>query len=274
METESIQKRPIPYDELVMNFPFLKDSINLEIKLDMEIAEIVMAATLPQVTGFYNIVRIKGSAINLGKDILEVHKDSLKTLYSESIAMSQATGAYVTAVKIWLGLKADLKMILLFEPICIQKNIENNYIVYDSGKIYYYDESEPDNKLKFKNAVDAGSLKKRYRDNIEVLHLNETVFRDFVIDQDTEAVIYPFQIIFTLLSDNIVANDCITLRNSIATNHQSGNLQNQHSLLLFTTKDADKDKDLRSLANFKDKYANRSHLCPPGCREIADLDLY
>ncbi|MDF3027991.1 MAG: hypothetical protein K0S23_2298 [Fluviicola sp.] len=273
METElikEIQTREIPYEDLKVVFPFLENKINLENKLEMEIAEVRMIDSLPQLSHFQNIVRLKDTTTPLNKDVLEIHRDAFKKLYLDSVAMPQATGNYITAVKIWLGLDVNNKLKPLFQPICIQKNNENDYLVHSNERVYHYDNSKT-NEEKFQPIAitEVEGLKKRYRKGMEIFHLNETVFRNFIRDLDTEAVIYPFQTIYTLIFDNLEANDCVTLRNSIATNRQSGNLDNKHSILLYATKAVDKE-----IRDFRNKYANRSHLCPPGSIEIADLDLF
>jgi hypothetical protein len=263
-------KREIPYSRLIVEFPFLKNKINGEIKLDMEIAEVRMITNLPQVAQFSNVVRLKNTSITLNSDVIDIHKDAFEKLYADSVNMSQASGDYITAVKIWLGLEENNKLKLLFQPICIQKNNENDYLVCNHETIYFYDQSKT-NAEKFQpiNTIDAEALKKRYRKSMEIFHLNETIFRNFVKDFDTEAIIYPFQTIFTLIYDNLSANNSVMLRNSIATNRQSGNLDNRHSILLYTTKAPEKE-----ILDFKNKYANRSHLCPPCAGEISDLDLF
>jgi len=263
MKKNAIPKRQIPYDKLKVAFPLVGDKINKETMLDMEIAEVEIIGTLPQTVRFYSIVRLKDTTVTLDMDILEIYKDAFATLYQDALSMYENNDHHITAVKIWLGLDQDLKMKPLFQPVYIKKNSEDEYNVYDHQNVYDYTGGS------FQLCLSANELKKRYRDNIQLMHLGETQFQDFRQNIDTEAIIYPFQTIFTLLVDNLDANDSVTLRNSIAINHTTEELNNKHCLLLYTTKRSDK-----IIESFKDKYANRSHLCPPGCSKILDFDFF
>ena len=266
METKSILTRPTPFSLLEGKYNCLRTGqIHLEHTLDMQIAEVGIMNPLPQIDHLHTVAKLingDGQLIDLDSVIIDIDVLAFEQLYTEALGLKGTTG-HITSLKIWLGLDSNLIMTPLFKPVCANFKSGNIYTVADNGKFYYYDETAPLGQ-KFKEYTSTFDLRKNYRDTIRIKHEGDTEYKKFIENDDTEAVIYPFQTIFTLMYDNPNA-DFVILKNSIATT-KSGVLKDQNAILLLAP------KSRKDIVVFTGKYANRSHLCPP-CAEISDFDL-
>jgi hypothetical protein len=267
MEQKSSTTRRTPYALLEGKYGCLKiGKIHEERTLDMQIAEVDVMNPLPQIDYLNTVAKLTNGnsvLIDLDSEIIDIDTSAFDQLYEYALSLKGMNG-HITALKIWLGLDSNLKVTPLFQPVCANFKSGTTYTVSDYNKIYYYDENGSPGQM-FQEYTSAFDLRENYRKNIRIKHAGDTDFKEFIECDDTEAIIYPFQTIYTLMYDNPKAN-FVTLKNSIATT-KTGLLKDQNAILLQAIKIT---KEVTE--SFAGKYANRSHLCPP-CREINDFDL-
>lgn len=97
-------------------------------------------------------------------------------------------------------------------------------------------------------------------------HTNDRTkpFTPLITNIDSESQLFPFQLIYTLMDNN--GADQISLKNCMSEFIHDPAISLKHSLLLSAP-------PITNRGDFFNKYANRSHLCPPCGRFGFTLDL-
>lgn len=250
--------RPTPFCDLILNFPFLKDKINLEDTLDMQIAEVLAGSPLPQIENFNSYIRLN-NGYTLPRIVFGIKHTAFKDLYLKAQGLVPAGSNHITALKINLGIKNGI-LFPVFIPICTVNDGNNNYTVIEYTEQYTYNYSAG----LFEKCDDWKTLISDYQTSIAIRHNGGPQFENYILNSDSEAIIYPFQTIYTMILDSS-PYPFVLLTNSLATDKNSGALLCQHSILLMAT-----SSSIGIIGH--NVYANRSHLCPP-CNIISDFDI-
>lgn len=239
--------------------------------LDLKLSVLSVPTAIQEIAKCHLHLKVNGNVIpNLAMDSIDYSK--FDKLFHEATSIEGALGkSYLTGLKINFGIKNDA-IFLVFQPVRLSKSdVPNRYDVYEGGYYYYADDIDG-----FKNAQpdDLASLAV-YQKNIQIRHLNEPIFSNFVEGVDSTAVIIPFQVIFSLIYDNFNNTD-IFLFNGIVEREVNGKNRINHSIFASSARDEDKTTLKRVSymvgTGFKGRYANRSHLCPP-CDYVDNLDI-
>ena len=270
MEQKKGAPRPTPFPALMNAFIYLKDSINLEDQLDLQYAEVPNPPILPQISTFNNAFKLNNGPTTIPEVVVKIKKDAFKLLYDEVVKLRKPEN-HITCLRIWHGLTkltTEHKLKPLFQVIYTVKSATGQYSVVEGSEIYHYDGNV------FKPYSGAEDLRRNYRENIRIKKITGGSYDPLNVGLETESVTFPFQTIFTLILDNLPDNDdAVIIVNSLATNKEQTEIYHKHALLLFATKMEEDQKGTEAFVIIKDKYANRSHLCPPGCDKILDFDL-
>jgi len=167
-----------------------------------------------------------------------------------------STQRYVTGLRVHLGIK-NSEIVLLFQPTCLIKsaniNEPNRYYAFD-GLYYVYDDS--DLQEKFVPATEEQLVYITNYQGIKIKHYGKDIFEPPIANVDTTSIIVPFQVIYSLVYENANHTD-VFLFNAIVT----GIDKLHHTVLMGTGNDS---ADKTFFSEYTGKYANRSHLCPPG----------
>lgn len=255
--------RPTPFCQLLNQYPHLKtNKFNLEDTLDMDIVVVNNSYPLPQVDYFSSYFRKHGGT-PLPRVIFGIKNTAFKAMYEKAVAFRTLGENHITALKIYLGLQ-DFSIVPIFQAVYTKETSEGEYSVIGESDRYLYDTSTE----VFVPYDELSGFEAAYQSNINIKHQQSSSFGTFIRGTDSEAVIYPFQTIYTLMYDNRNDGDeYILLTNALSIDKTTGKLLIKHSLLLLATATE------HGLLDLKDKYANRSHLCPPGCGSITDFDI-
>jgi len=279
--------------EVLGNLSVYKPTMQNEVRLNLALVPIEDDSSLPRFKQFDEFIRLGNDFIQLKRDIMKVKYDFFQELYFNAWSLSNGSSDYITALKMHFGFKNG-GVTLIFQPLFTYLE-GTTYKVLESSAYYLYDDS---NHTYTSTKVFPTQLVTNYRNIIRVKHPEEEGFNRFVdrhdVHGDVKAVIYPFQSIFALINDNILdRDDCISIRNCLATDNTAATetIQQRHSVVLIASKwkketnlflekylERLPEKDSKDLLanlvfDMRDKFANRSHLCPPGCNEIYDYKI-
>lgn len=185
--------------------------------------------------------------------------NQLDILFNEVSSIS-IPGPFITALKVMFVSKNG-QLDLRFQPIKLSyryrdhNNQKHNYQISALGKTYYL---ENDTFKVERN--DIKTLIQEYRDNIKILKdpTNPDTFSNHELGVDSLYMIFPFQLIYQLLLDNL--SDNLDLFNVAIGTEDSDVAPFFHSLLL---KAVINGSGPITPEMFTNKYADRSHLCPP-----------
>lgn len=252
--------RPTPVTDLVTKFSFLNNMGN-EFLLDMEPAVVPTTNPMPQIIDFRLYFKWKDNTY-LDFIAMGIKNTAFKKLYEKAYTKHTDGDVYLTALRIHHG-ASSYSQELFFSPIYLKSTDGGaNFSVTELGRYMYDHQSET-----FIEEVIPG-IDVEYRANIQVKPLAGS-FGGFSSGTDVESVTYPFQTIYTMIFDSLAYNEnYVTITNALPKDKATGNLLIKHSLLLMAA-----ETEIGAVyPTFHGNYANRSHLCPPGCRIISDLD--
>jgi len=257
-----INPEPTPFCRLMEqeNFPGLKNRINLEDTLDLLLSVVEDVDGTEQITQFNSCFKLKNGNW-LPNPMVNIAFDAFLTLYDEAYKLRKSDKNFITGLRIFYGLTgANFEVKLLFKPVCYNWNaITSKYDCKEGTKKYYY---TADNFIPY---TDTEDVEENYRHQILISDNCDEQFREYdSLKNDVLGVTYPFQTIYTLMADNKSDGDNIVMVKNALYRTSTGGLSAKHSVLLLTTLKA---------AIFRDKFANRSHLCPPGCTELTRDEL-
>ncbi len=245
---------PTPFNEIITYY----DKLNLDVRklknedrLDLELIPLVPEMAEPEIDECN--VCLKVSSGLLEQKIIQVDRKALVELFQRATQMRLGTDAYVTGLKIHFGLVGN-EIKLLFQPVYMKR------VITGQGTNEYRTEFELHYvySLEARRFVEAKKEDfekiRTYKSSIQIKHDVASGYGSFS-EGDVEGVIFPFQTIFSLLYYN-EEDDEVFFYNAIRTE----NNKNKHCILLAT-----KSKPFPQPV-FENKYANRSHLCPPCSR--------
>lgn len=260
MKQQSILVRPTPISDLLTEFTFLTE-MEQESKLDMALAVVPIMNPMPQIEQFKHHFKWKDHT-SLDVIAMGIKNTAFQVLYQKALSKYQEGDTYITALRIHHG-ATDCSQVLFFSPVYLKSSDGINFNVIEVGR-YLYD----DKKEEFVEFYIPG-LDTDYRGNILVKPSLSSAHGGFISGRDVESVTYSFQTIYTMIFDSLNYNkDYVTITNALPVDKETGDLLYKHSLLLMATETEHGTVD----PTFNGNYANRSHLCPPGCRKISDLD--
>lgn len=236
-----------------------EDNINLETN-DVDAAEGQKRIALGNSNLLYNTRVIPNSLL------ATIPKLQLDILFRE-VSSPPLQGGYITALKVFFASEningVDI-LTLLYQPVRLfyrfydGGSLKHMYQIGFSGKIYSFKNDQ------FVICQDAEELIKDYTTKIKIKRTTElgAAFEGHVIDSDTKYMLFPFQLIYTVMSDN--DNDILEIKNVATGIRGSGDTPFFHSILLHSPLLGPPRTEDRIFAGI---YADRSHLCPPA-REI------
>ncbi len=262
MEEKLLDPYPTPFCRIIdpLNFPNLRNKINLEDTLNLALAVVNDVDALPQIDQFNSFFKLKNGH-NLPNPMVDIAYDAFEAMYTEAFKLRTADEKFITGLRIYYALTgANFDVKLLFKPVCYNWNAaQNRYDFVEGTKKYFYTVADG-----FKEYTGTENIERNYRDQISILHDGAGAFGNHDSTSDANSVTYPFQTIYTLMTDNKNDGDnFVTVKNALY-RKPDGTLSAKHSLLLRT---------IRVAVDFRDMYANRSHLCPPGCSFLTKTEL-
>lgn len=236
-----------------------------EDQLDLQMSPVTQDVAISEINNCNEFLTLNNRNIN--HLVTEIPNLAIDFLYKKSMEMVPRSGNYVTSLRLHFAVEQDA-ITLLFEPVIATRpsNVlsEPTYSVVKGENYYAYDPST-------KSFVEAGkvddpqnALISAYKANIGIKHRGESTFNPFKPNLDTEAVIFPFQTLYTLMRDNRA--ESVFFYNSIRKEDIGTSYGVKHCLLL-SAKSLPAEDLLQSYI-YEGTFANRSHLCPPSCNVI------
>lgn len=229
-----------------MKFPRISD-MNGEDRLDLEFVKLEPSTAEDEIDYCNDYLKTTDGELNpLIEKIQSAH---FEKLFNEVSKMRLPTESYLSGLKILFGLD-EKQIVPMFQPVFLSRvtsGVPGNHTYIPKFGLYYnYDYT---NGFSVAKEGDFDRLS-NYRKSIQIKRQtgNYTAFNS---KDDVEGVIFPFQTIYTLLNDN--TENFANLYNAIRFVEGEA----KHCVLL-TTQVAPFNFGL-----LEDKYANRSHLCPP-----------
>ncbi|MNJ83146.1 hypothetical protein D3C87_05600 [compost metagenome] len=248
---------PTPFNEIIDYY----DKLNLDVRkleqedrLDLDLIPLIPEVAEPEIDECDTYLKV--STGRLEKEIIRINRVAFVGLFKIATEMRSGTESYLTGLKIHFGL-VGRKIEPIFQPVYMKRvaagqgtndystQFELHY-VYNSG-MKQFDKAEEEDLRKIDN----------YKSAIQIKHDAASAHGPFS-EGDVEGVIFPFQTIFSLLYYNEGDHD-VFFYNAI----RSVGSKKKHCILLAT-----KEKPFPQPV-FENKYANRSHLCPP-CRRVSN----
>jgi hypothetical protein len=253
--------------DVIAHYHPLLDDMLKEDRLKLEFSELEDDSQNDRFKLFDNYIRHNQLNLYLDKDVFKIKDTAFNQLYNDAKSLHvDNTQRHVTALKIILGYDHG-RISPLFQPVYTKRNTKGEYEIVNFGTVYAYDQNNhvfvPDNTT---------TVVTNYQSEIRVKHDQENSFNRYIKDKDTTAVIFPFQTIYTLIYDNeIDGDDCIKLVNCLATD-DADVFQQKHSIVLIAKmlNTVEIFRNRKAMASFHNKFANRSHLCPPGCDAVTN----
>ena len=241
---------------IASNFPNAKriigeDRINLElndVELDIGDAWRIRGG---------NHLKFNNALIN--SKICSVPLNQLDILFNE-VSSIVIPGSFITALKVMFVSKNG-QLNLLFQPLKLSyrykdhDNQKHMYQISALGKTYYIE-----NNLFKVEKNDINTMIQDYRDKISILKdpAISGSFSNHVLGVDSLYMIFPFQLIYQLLTDNL--SDHLDFFNVAIGMEDFEIAPFFHSLILKAESNGSGPFIPEMFTN---KYADRSHLCPP-----------
>ncbi len=205
----------------------------------------------------------------------------LVRLYKRAIEGEDTTGKseFITGLGIHFALnEEENKLEPLYEPLFMTRlNYRDHKASYEArGKgIFIF---RDDKFTEIKENTEVEERRKRYGKNVKISRYFPGDFSPFITGTDVEKVIFTFQVIFTLLVDNYpktAESSGLFPYNSIRNpKKEEETLTPKKHCILLLPKPLEEFSGKTTEDEFKDKYANRSRLCPPNCYRELIYELY
>lgn len=257
----SVDPEPAPIDAIIRRFPALA-SLRNEDLLDLKYVPVDPKRGEEVIRNCHEFLTLGDN--DMPPCIAEISRGAFEELYLKACGMWSRKAGYIIALKIYFGVeeKNPGSLSPIFQPLYLKRNYAamtyGQYNVAEQGGYFAWTEDRfvTLGQKEFRNRTN------KYRELIEIKRpCMPGLSPHFIPGEDVEAVIFPFQTIFTLIVDNNAPS--VFLYNAYRKMSCENNNCIRHSILLFY-----KNLENYELANYDDlvkKYANRSHLCPPDC---------
>lgn len=246
-EKKILGPEPTPMPEILRKFPEVQD-MDSEDVLDLEFVAMGQADAEDEINDCDEYLRINSSSGFIDQFVMKIKNDHFEELFSDATQMHVGSESYVTGLKIFFGLNGS-KIYPVFQPIYSCRTTSGspgNHTYVPKFGLHYIYHYIGGFKIARKSHFDKIL---NYRNNVEIKRSTGN-FTKFDSKNDVEGVIFPFQTIYTLMNDN--NENSVLLYNAIRMEQGEA----KHCILLTT-----QIKPFKYI--FEDKYANRSHLCPP-----------
>jgi len=241
-----------------------------EVTVDLSKCALTWSNGGAEIEACYDFMKIGATAIDGVEPIDVVGSNALSRftfLFTKAANLWTDETHYVTALKFNYGI-ANNKIKVLYQPILLVRNKD----LGSDGKVYTYTEKTemPIKYYSWKGQEDgfeeisAGNILTAYSQNMKIKHFtNASAFTNYVDGIDTKCLTLTFQEIFRLIDDSDKAN-YIWIYNAVVSeeNDHDHEIEIRHSLLLAAMEFIPQSVD------FRGKFANLAHLCPPNCKVI------
>ncbi|MBL0910907.1 MAG: hypothetical protein IBJ09_00935 [Bacteroidia bacterium] len=220
---------------------------------------------IEQVAEFFRLRQADETLLHLEPQIAEIPLDAFRFLYSQ-LNNADSSENYVNGLRMYLGVDPEdenpQNIVPVYQPLAMDRNTDGLYVTQDNELYYVY----ADGAFLPVSGETKDAYTKAYTEKIKIRTELGPGFRDYVKDEDTSSLIFPFQTIFTLAEEN---DNCesIWLYNAVRDKNIDSGLYEgpRHCILLLPTP-LNEDSHFPSMEG---TYANRSRLCPPDCRVIS-----
>lgn len=247
---------PTPVCNIVEYYQLLGEDVRdlkNEDVIDQELAELGPDIAEPEIDDSDKYLKISSGLLR--QEIVRIDRIAFVELFKRASKMRLGTISYVTGLKIHFGLVGS-EISPVFQPVFMERKIMDSGIyTYDTNFELFYVYNP---RTKQFDDAERGDFEKinTYKSSIQIKREVNGNFAPFSSSEDAEGVVFSFQTIFSLLycNDN---DEEVFLYNAI----RKENNKMKHCILLAT-----KSKPFLEPV-FENKYANRSHLCPP-CSSI------
>ncbi|MNU74584.1 hypothetical protein D3C71_640900 [compost metagenome] len=245
---------PTPFSKIIDYYKELNLDVRKleeEDRLDLDLIPLVPEVAEREIDECDIYLRV-GSEL-LEKEIVRVNKVAFVELFKHASEMRSGTESYLTGLKIHFGLVGK-KIEPIFQPVYMKwESTDQGTNKYNTKFEFHYVYNSEMKRFDKAEEADLGRIK-IYQSTIQIKHDLASGHGPFR-EKDVEGVIFPFQTIFSLLYYN-TGDDEVFFYNAI----RPENDEKKHCVLLVT-----KEKKEKGFPHpiFEDKYANRSHLCPP-----------
>jgi hypothetical protein len=190
--------------------------------------------------------------------------NAFQLLYKKATKLHQS-GNYVTGLKIHFGVNSSANKICLFyQPVCLDNGVEvtpklRQYTVVE-GDYFLYDSIK--NKFTLKKHSTVLPFLNSHKEEMSILRVDSAkVHSRFLPSLDVEAVIFPFQKIMLLISENLNGTH-IGLFNAIRKEKNEDNVI-KHTILLQAINGNPQNTRGMAASVASSSYGNLANLCPP-----------
>jgi hypothetical protein len=247
---------PTPICEIVDHYQQLNFDIR-ELKNEdrLNLVLVPIGPTAAEAEIDLSSIHLKPASGVLEEEIIQIDKLAFIELFKRATKMSSGTIPYVTGLKIYFGLKGN-KIFPIFQPVFMErKSISADIYTYETRFEMHYVYDFVSKSFTEAKRADFDNIY-NYRSTIQIKPTTAGNFGS-LSNGDSEGVIFPFQTILSLSYYN--PNDNVVFIYNAMRNE---NNRMKHCALLVTK------GRISFTQNLQDKYANRSHLCPP-CNLVA-----
>ncbi len=252
------EKQTCPVEEILKQAPELK-SLSQEDQIPLNLTELSEKKGNEEIKNCEMFLKKNGTPFGKKDYVIEIIKGEFQTflkLFQEATELANSKSDYITGLKIHFGMDANNKMQVLYQPVGLKrkKNVSEetyDYNVLPSSNYYHY------NAKKEEFIIETiTSAPENYKKKISIQHDLGKQHEPFISGVDVEAVIFPFQEIFTLIYFNkpIIGKDIVAVFNSIRKQSSAKN-RIKHTIILGP-------KGVGPLL-VAGTYANLGNLCPP-----------
>lgn len=208
-----------------------------------------------------------------GEEPVEIIEDytDLVSMFNKAMTLYNKQENYVTGLKMVLGADSSSKKIVLgYRPLLMQRaaivfsnggvNI-NSYNIVNEGSFFIYKPAN-DPGERFEAISDFSSYTKEYSLKFRIRrNKSEIAPTPYIQDVDTDAVIFSFQEIFTMIDDNSPEKKTLIFNSIVEDHDHVATIRN--SLILSPNIVPTLNK---SFVSTKNMYSDLAHLCPPNCK--------
>lgn len=253
-----IRKFAAPIEQLVLLNPKLSPLKN-EDWLNLEMDDVDQPEGQKRLGNSQTNLLLKNACVDV--DIASISRTEMNKLYNEVSVHTTPQKKCLTGLTIYHAAEEGPDGKCIYNPVyqaVFLKRIRPDYpshsYIYnitERGDFYMLSSAG-----KFMSCADPEPFKKCYRDHADICpdYEEPAAFRGFIRHTDTESVLFPFQLIYTLMEHN--GNDTVLLHQCLSGSNDSTDVPLMHSILLSS-------KLITNTGLFAGKFANRSHLCPP-----------
>ncbi len=219
---------------------------------------------IEQLSEFFRLQQADETLLPPEPLIAEIPLQAFRFLYSQ-LNNADSPENYVNGLRMYLGADPEeanpQEIVPVYQPLAMDRNTDGMYETQDNELYYVY----TNGAFSAVSRETKDAYTKAYTQKIKIRTELGPGFRDYIKDQDTGSLIFPFQTLFTLAEENN-NSESIWLYNAVRDKNIDSGLYEgpRHCILLLPTPLND-----NQFPSMEGSYANRSRLCPPDCRAIS-----